>query len=142
MIEINTAFEKSICGRNDWLRIKSRHGNSESIAYVLVHDSNKELVECTLSNLNVYSEYRCVSKFVVITDDKEIKDLIDAYALKNVKSEKIDDISNILDYYKLVDFTKNIIVISDREPFGTGILKYLEPEEMVDYVISAVFKVR
>lgn len=127
-------------GRKRWLEIKDEY-KIDGLWYVVICPrKDKELCQLVLQQLPYFLERKYISKAMVIMEDSdrenmyiENKDI--TICFKQAGGQEIDE---ILKYYRLVQFEKNVVVVSLEEPYGTAGIIGKEGITLKDYVNDAL----
>lgn len=128
-------YKLAMEGKRCWLDIKKMYNIKCEDCLVILPSDNYELNKCAIKYLPVYMEKKYIRKsFLVSKSDLNIVD-------KQVTVIKLtfDKIQALLKYYRLLQFTRNVVVISLESPYGNENIINKEDISMDDYVKDAIY---
>lgn len=142
--ELDNEFEKAKAGRKIWLSLSEKYNIDSDCGFIVFPVSNDELNKETIGLLPVYIERFHLKKIYVVTDQKSVTETIKGLLCQEVVDIELSraDMDNLLKYYRLVEFSAHIAVVSLEEPFGNDYLLKKKDMELKDYILSAIFKMR
>ncbi len=153
MIDLYKDLECAKKGREIWLEIKEKYSfEPESGCLVLMPSADKQLNQAAMRHLPHYMERKYLDKAVVICMEEKL--LIEEMQKGKPAEEnntagrtrqiitvqlEADKIAQLLKYYRLIQFTKNIVVVSLEEPFGNANIIGREGITLENYVVDALY---
>lgn len=142
-MDIQHDLELAKKGRDIWIDIKNDFSyEALSGCVVMMPTDNRELNRAALEKLPDYMEKKYLKKAVIICrKDMEILQthLEKINAAIFIKQLAVSDLECLLKYYRLVQFTKNIVAVSLEEPFGNAGIIGREGITLKDYVADALY---
>lgn len=140
-IDLNDKYCSAIRGRQFWLELKRKYNyDNEKSCLIIFPCDDVELNNCAMDKMNDFIHRRFYSDVIVLHSDNIVVDSIapEDYNLY-FEDAKQGDILDVLQYYRLVQFTKNIVVISMDTPYGSRGLIGNAGIVLADYVENVVF---
>lgn len=128
-------YKLAMEGKRCWLDIKKMYNIKCEDCLVILPSDNHELNKCAIKYLPAYMEKKHIRKSLLVSkSDLNIAD-------KQVTAIKLtfDKIQALLKYYRLLQFTRNIVVISLESPYGNENIINKENISMDDYVRDAIY---
>lgn len=128
-------YKLAMEGKRCWLDIKKMYNIKCEDCLVILPSDDNELNKCAIKYLPSYMEKKYIRKsFLVSKGDLNIAD-------KQVTVIKLtfDKIQALLKYYRLLQFTRNVVVISLESPYGNENIINKEDISMDDYVKDAIY---
>lgn len=131
--------QQAIGGRKVWLELKEKYLITNDKCLVFISSSNKELNHYAIKNLKEYIEKKYYTGALVVCED-ELKEDEKQY-VQDFDVVCIDEniVKDLLAYYRLVQFTKNIVVVSEKEPYGNLGIVGKKDITLEDYVKDAIY---
>lgn len=128
---------RAMTGRKRWLTIKDKYSFDKSDTLVIFPSVNDELNNCALKALPEYLEKKYLKRALILHFGNLIADL----KMNHIEyiHQSYDDVRNILYYYRVVQFEKNIVIISLDEPYGSGNQVGNNGIGIEDYVKNAIY---
>ena len=140
-MNIEDKFEEAKIGKEIWDRLKSKYGITESDVIVIISDDSSEFISKSIKYLREYTKKKNLERELILycdaspLDDKY--DEADNQRIYIKLQEK--EIQSVLRLYRLVQFTKNIVVLSLSDPYaGAGIIGKVGIT-MDDYIKDAIY---
>lgn len=142
MVALQEEFDKATEGRNIWLLLKEKYEikNSDGLFFFVSNDY--ELCNAALELLPIYKKNFKLEKIIALTGDDTI------YKMLN-KNEDIcsvqmteEKILKMLYYYRVVNFFKNIVIVSLDEPYGNDFLIKNLNVDLNNFVKLSIYKMR
>lgn len=140
MEELMEDYKLAERGRKLWLEIKDEY-KVDALWYVVICPKKDEtLNRLVLKHLPDFLERKFISRAVVISEDeargkKPVENNGTVVCFRQVSRQEIEE---LLKYYRLIQFEKNIIVASLEEPYGTAGIIGKEGITLEDYVKDAL----
>ena len=136
--DVQNVIAEAEKGRELWARMAQDIGYKDDWWLVILPEDNKEIEDTLIENLSdIMKEKYCKQAVLIGTEDILIDDPGVLYLKMNA-----DEIKALLRYYRLLQFTENIYVASDRQPYGCGAIIGKKGISMEDYVRDAIFTKR
>lgn len=138
-MDIGQDLEQAKKGREIWLGIKSDlQYEPVSGCVVIMPTADWELNRAALEKLPGYMGRKYLEKAVVACRDGMELPQAGRGGI-SVRRLSIPDMECLLKYYRLVQFTKNVVVVSLNEPFGNAGIIGREGITLGDYVEDALY---
>ncbi len=143
MIDLRMDVEEARMGRQIWLEIKKKHSfDYRDDCLVILPSPKSDLNQIALEKLSEYIKRKYLKKAVIVSCYRTILES-DKYILDHswMEFEWIDEgqCRELLKYYRLTQFTKNVVVISLEEPFGNKNIIGKEGITLSDYIVHAIY---
>lgn len=144
MIDLYADIDDAKRGREIWLRIKGEY-SFEPINDCLIILPSREikLNQAALRDIPDYMRRKYLHKAIVVssTDMSLIESMQEPAEGRQIFFKQLEQIQceQLLKYYRLTQFTKNIIVVSLEEPYGNGNIIGKEGITLEDYIRNAIF---
>lgn len=134
-------YKMSLNGRECWLYFKDKYNLRIEDYIILFPDDEETLNQVAASQLTDFLKRKFAKKALVLCVNSEVKKVIENFIEVNIPSEIISekDMQNLLKYYRLVQFTKNIVIISTEEPFGNDHIIGKDGITAEDYIRDAIY---
>lgn len=144
MIDLRTDIEAAKKGREIWLKIKRQY-SFEAIndCLVVLPSEMKRLNLAALEETPAYMKRKYLRKAIIIGINElpltgGWQRFAEGGQILFRRLEKVQ-CEQLLKYYRLTQFTKNIIVVSLEEPYGNGNIIGKESITLKDYIRDAIF---
>lgn len=144
MMDLQVDIESAKRGRELWLEIKGQY-SFESIndCLVILPLQEEKLNQAALKEIPDYMQRKYLYKAIVIsisgipqTEQRQKSAKEQQIFFKRLEKMQC---RQLLKYYCLTQFTKNVIVVSLEEPYGNGNIIGKKGITLDDYVRNAVF---
>lgn len=124
-------------GREIWEIIKRKYQVTELDVIVIIESSDNELVSKSIECLRDYSDRKNLKREIVVCcSNEQIESSDDRRLIYEVKKEELN---NLLRFYRMIQFTKNIVVISLSMPFGNKGIVGKVGITLEDYIRDAIY---
>lgn len=144
MIDLQTDIEAAVKGREIWLRIKEQY-SFEMIndCLVIIPSLDKELNRAALEEIPNYMYRKYLRKAIIISSTdlpliESGQESAEKQQMFYIQLERVQ-CEQLLKYYCLTQFTKNVIAVSLEEPYGNGNIIGKEGITREDYIRNAIF---
>lgn len=144
MIDLQTDIEAAKKGREIWLEIKRQY-SFESIndCLVILPSQEKKINQEALKEVPGYMQRKYLHKAVIISDKGGPlpmygQECAEGRQIFFKQLEKIQ-CEQLLTYYRLTQFTKNVVVVFLEEPYGNGNIIGKEGIMLEDYIKNTFF---
>ncbi len=125
-------------GLDIWKKLKNRYGISMEWAIIIFPEKDLVLNKLGLDLLPQYLQRKYLQKVLIISVGQLRTEKVSRMGIYlEIVTE--NEMSMLLKYYRLVQFAKNIVVVSYREPFGTDGMIDKEESTLRDYVMDAIY---
>lgn len=141
MEELKPYFQLALSGREVWIRLKETYKINEYCFLVLCPSDEILLNKAAMENLDEFLKRKYIKRAVVVSIYTDIRRLCEDSKQAEIQFVCIsqEEMEGILKYYRLTQFTQNIVVISLEEPFGNGNIIGKEGITLEDYVRNAIY---
>lgn len=128
-------------GRKIWLSLKEIYAIDENVYLVIFPMNDHEFNEIALRYLPEFLKRKYINRVVVLHNSQNL-------SLTSMNNSGIhieynemsqENLDSIIKYYRLVQFAKNIVVISVKEPFGNANIINKAGISVDDYIINAIY---
>lgn len=118
---LDEKYEMALQGRSHWLEMKKKYGINDEWGLIIIPDVSADICMSGVKNLGFYLRKKILKNaLVIITDNNRLSmSNFDEDGI-NIEIMKNESVEEILMYYKLHQFFRNIVVVSVDEPFGTS----------------------
>lgn len=139
--DIEERYRYSLKGRDRWFKLKEKYQIDKEWYLILMPTCNKKLNHTAFLYLNEFRNKKYIKKILVVISDHGKDNSISFNKWKDVYIENVDEqvMTELVLYYRLQQFFRNIIVISAEEPFGTGGIVGKCSITLDDYVRDALY---
>lgn len=128
-------------GRELWLKIKEKYDfGYEYSCLVIFPTANQNLNNAAIEGLPEFVERKYLKKVVLVfpkTFWEEVLTIKDCEVYREILTE--EEIQQLLKYYRLLQFTKHIVVISMSLPYGNGNMVGINDITYHDYVSKGLY---
>lgn len=144
MMDLQTDIEAAKKGREIWLEIKKQY-SFEPIhdCLVVLPSREKELNSSALEEIPAYMQRKYLYKAIIIStaDVPRVESEQSIVEERQIFFKQLEEIrcGQLLKYYGLTQFTKNVVVVSLNEPYGNGNIIGNEGITLKDYMRNAIF---
>lgn len=144
MIDLYADIEDAKRGREIWLRIKGEY-SFEPIndCLIILPSWEIKINQAALRDIPDYMRRKYLHKAIVVssTDMSLIESMQEPAEGWQIFFKQLEQIQceQLLKYYRLTQFTKNVIVVSLEEPYGNGNIIGKEGITLEDYIRNAIF---
>ena len=141
MEDLKEDYQLALEGRGCWLKLKEKYKMDDHCCLIICPTDNPLLNRIAMDNLIIFLKRKYLEKAVILSPYPYMKKYIMPTKEKEiyfVHAEK-HKMESILKYYRLTQFTKNIVVISLEEPYGNDNLIGKKGITLVDYVKNAIY---
>lgn len=128
-------LKRAYIGRDLWIELKEEYDLGIEDCLLLMYKKNKNINDSVLNNLNRYIKKKYIRQMIIVADFQGL--IADQDNIKWVV-KKNRDVADFECYYRCVQFTNNIIIVSLEEPYGTGKIIGKEGITLDDYVRDAI----
>lgn len=138
MIEtIKTDFELAGQGKEIWKKLEEKYNVDDEWLIVMLAPDNDNVNNLVLQKVPRYLKRKYIDRVLLITvDECQISDI----SGKEIELERITgkEMETLLKYYRLVQFSKNIVVTAMEEPYGNRGIIGKANITLEDYVENAL----
>lgn len=144
MMNLQADIETAKKGREIWLEIKKQY-SFETIhdCLVILPSRDMELNLVALEEISAYMQKKYLHKAIIIStaDISRVESEQSIVEEQNIFFKQLEEIQcrQLLKYYRLTQFTKNVVVVSLNEPYGNGNIIGNEGITLKDYMKNAIF---
>lgn len=136
--------EKAGRGMKNWLFLRDKYNIGVFDGVIFFPSFRNDLNEEAIKLIPYYMDKKFISRALALYVQDYLDEMLRKSAISEDKIlllEKIDseEMSELLQYYRLQQFTKNICVISFKMPFGNDGVIGKEGISIGDYVKSAIY---
>lgn len=138
-IDIAGDIETAKQGRKLWLQIRDKYNyKAQSDCVILIAAHNEEMIRIAMEELPAYMRRKYLRKALVIQNSIGT---VQTGQRENVQTLEVTqaEMDSLLKYYRLAQFTGNIVVISAEEPFGNDNIIGHEGITFRNYVADALY---
>ena len=140
-MNIEDRFEEAKIGKEIWDKLKSDYLITESDVVVIVRDANTDFINKSIKYLREYTKKKSLERELILySDNSSLDDKDDEEDNQRIYLRlKEKEIQAVLRLYRLIQFTKNIVVLSLSAPYaGAGIIGKAGIT-MDDYIKDAIY---
>lgn len=144
MIDLQADIEDAKRGREIWLEIKGQYSlEPVNDCLVILPSQERKLNQAAMKEIPDYMERKYLHRAIIISISsvpltEQGQQFAEERQIFLKQLEKVQ-CKQLLKYYRLIQFTKNVIVVSLEEPYGNGNIIGKKGITMDDYVRNAVF---
>lgn len=144
MIDLQADIEDAKRGRELWLEIKGQYSfDPINDCLVILPSQERKLNQAAMKEIPDYMERKYLHRAIIISISsvpltEQGQQFAEERQIFLKQLEKVQ-CKQLLKYYRLTQFTKNVIVVSLEEPYGNGNIIGKKGITMDDYVRNAVF---
>lgn len=144
MIDLQADIEDAKRGREIWLEIKGQYSfEPVNDCLVILPSQEEKLNQAALKEIHDYMQRKYLYKAVIISisgvsPTEWGQQFAEGRQIFFKRLEKVQ-CKQLLKYYRLTQFTKNVAVVSLEEPYGNGNIIGKRGITIDDYVRNAVF---
>lgn len=135
MASIANVKDEALKGRELWLKIKEKYQVSNEDVIVLVREPGDEMGQEVIRQMNSYLNRKYLKRAIIITQETNACNTVSNILYH---TELKDGIKCIEQYYRLAQFTKNIVVASGDTPFGGDGIVGKNNISVAEYVADAI----
>lgn len=141
MEELKQDLKMAFSGREYWIRLKEKYEIDENYYLILCPTSNFLLNKIAMENLRNFLKRKFIQQAIVLSVFSKIEELCPYSTKKDIQFKYLgqEEMDLILKYYRLLQFFKNIVVISLEEPFGNENIIGKKGISLEDYVKDAIY---
>lgn len=141
MEELKTEFKSAFKGREYWIDLKVRYRVDENCFLIICPTDNFLLNVIAMENLTDFLTRKYIKRAVILSLNPKLEKDYPFLTDVNVQFVQVEQekMECILNYYKLTQFTKNIVVISLEQPFGNENIVGKKGITLTDYVKDAIY---
>ena len=144
MIDLQADIEAAKKGREIWLEIKEQYSFEPlNDCLVILPSQEKRINQAALREITDYMRRKYLYKSIIvsITGVPLAKSGQKFAEGRQIFFKQLEGIQceQLLKYYRLTQFTKNVIVVSLDEPYGNGNIIEKEGITLDDYIRNAIF---
>lgn len=138
MIEtIETAFKLAWQGKEIWKKLEEKYNIDDKWLIVMLVPENDSVNHLVLKKMPQYLKRKYIDQVLLITvDEYQVLDI----SGKGIEQTRIPEkeMEMLLKYYRLVQFSKNIVVTAIEEPYGNWGIIGKANISLEDYVENAI----
>lgn len=138
--ELREDYLQALEGRRMWLEWKKKYALDNHCGLILFPSLCKELNEAGSRQLPSFMKRKYLKKALALYTQEMPVPLVTGEGFEiitvGIAKEKMEA---LLKYYCLIQFTKNIVVISTEEPFGNNGIIGKEGISLEDYVRNGIY---
>lgn len=141
MEELKADFQSALKGWEYWLDLKERYRFNEKDGLIICPSDNCLLNKVAMEKLNEFLIRKYIQRVVILSVVPEIESYYSRCDKVKAYFQQIGSANMycLLKYYRLTQFTKNIVVISCEEPFGNRNIIGKKGITLSDYVRDAIY---
>lgn len=142
VIDIQMDIEEAKAGRQAWLEIKYNHSfDSINDCLVILPSQDRSLNQAALKEIPDYLVRKYLGRAIIVSSDMLREDERQIAEKRKLIFVHLGEkqCNQLLKYYRLTQFTKNILVVSLEEPYGNGNIIGKEGITLEDYIRDAIF---
>lgn len=134
-------FKMAERGREIWLSIKEKHQLNNECYLIICPSSDGALNKEALNLLPDFLQRKYIDKAVIVALDIQLQKELSKGTYVSISLEvlRYEDIEALLKYYRLVQFIKNIAVISLEDPFGNAGIIGKGDITLTDYIRDSIY---
>lgn len=128
-------------GRKYWLSLKEEYIPDGKTSLIIFPSSDEILNHVAIGYLSEYMRRKVLKKVIIVTDQDRVAEDLRSSRNESIFIAKTDQehITDLLNYYKLVQFIPRIIIISTEEPYGNDHIIGKAGIKIEDYVRNALY---
>ncbi len=115
-MDLNEEISEALKGKVIWENLKQKYQITESDVIVLIESKDKEFVSKSIELLREYTDRKNLKREIIICCDGA-----SIYTCDNrriIHDVEYGELNKLLRFYRMIQFAKNIVVISFNLPFG------------------------
>ena len=134
-------YKMALGGRNYWIELKNKYTLNEMAYLIICGSSDMEINNLAIKNLNKFLKRKYIRKALVVSNELNLDKLYDDSSDEEVYFEfaSQEQLNMLIKYYKLSQFTSNIVCISMEEPFCNRNIINKEGITLNDYINDAIY---
>ena len=133
--KICQSFDVARRGHKIWKTIRDTYHIGENDCLVIFPDDNEQLDILALRYLDDYLYRKYINRaFIVVPSEKNI-----CNSNHEMISLPINEVNELIAYYKLVQFKEKLVVVSMMEPFGNDGIIGKAGITLDDYIVNALY---
>ena len=129
-------------GREHWLKLKEQYCPDEETGIIIIQTEKPKLIHTAIQLIPEYLKRKYLKRVLGVTCHDLLANLIKTTFRKDCVILAITEqkyIEELLDYYKLVQFFSEIVIISTEEPYGNSHIIGKVGITLEDYVRNALY---
>ena len=136
-MDLQVRMSEAEKGREIWDDLKLKYRVTESDVIVIVGSLDKEFVSKSIDCLREYTDRKNLKREIIVCcRNEQMESNDDRRVIYKVEN---NELNNLLRFYRMIQFTKNIVVLSLEMPFGNkGILEKVGIT-LEDYIRDAIY---
>lgn len=144
IVNVDAEFEKAAEGRKIWLALEERYHFGIDCGIFIFPTDNSVLNIETIKLSPVYSERFHIRKVYAVTDQRAVMEALKDSDVREIGEIEVshDEMDSLLKYYRIVNFSPHIVIVSLKEPFGNDYLLRKKNIDLKDFILSSIFKMR
>ncbi len=136
-MDLQIKISEAMSGRVIWNDLKRKYKVTESDVVVIVESTDKCLVSKSIELLREYTDRKNLDREIIICcSDTQLAPCDDR---RIVVQKGKDELNALLRFYRMIQFTKNIVVISLSMPFGNKGIVGKVGITLEDYIRDAIY---
>ncbi len=137
MMDLQVKISEAMNGREIWSDLRRKYQITELDVIVIIDSRDKNLVSKSIECLREYTDRKKIDREIIIySDDMHPESFDDKRIICKVENEKLN---NLLRFYRMIQFTKNIVVISLNQPFGNKGIIGKVGITLEDYIKDSIY---
>lgn len=141
MEELKSEFQLAYKGREYWINLREKYKIDEYCFLIICPTDDFLLNHIAMENLTDFLARKYIKRAVVLFIQPELSECFSYSANADIQFVQVGqrEMECILQYYRLTQFTKNIVVISLEQPFGNKNIVGKKGITLTDYVKDAIY---
>lgn len=133
--QVSQSFDAARRGHVIWKKIRDTYQIGENDCLVILPDHDEKLDSAALRNLDDYLHRKYINRaFVIAPYEKNIRNSNHEFI-----NLSIDEVNELITYYKLVQFKEKLVIVSMKEPFGNDGIIGKAGITLDDYIVNALY---
>lgn len=129
-------------GREYWMKLKEQYCPDEETGLIIVQTEDLELISAAVWMVPEYLKRKYLKRVLMVVNQalaaNLIKIMLEESHITLIITER-EHIEELLDYYRLVQFFSEIVVVSTNEPYGNSHIIGKMGISVENYVKSALY---